>query len=665
MIIIWIHDATQNYSMSVLYKQKIYSIELERLVWIKTWIYKNRNNNIFREQYKIWQHTNISKDTLTLWDYWVYLMFKYFSDFLWFNKDDIDLLVISSWKNYSNIFWDKKYIVPKSHHIMHLYSCYFLSWFSESNILIIDWAWYNITEKHIDLQSMYFWQNKNIELVKSNFAQKDKNIWIWIAYDRVSVFLWLTEWKVMWLTWYSQVYKKYNFFDLLDWEVYLRKDLHEVFCNRELFLEYFWILDEFLNNWYLSEKIINFVNSFQKEVEDAILYLADFLYEKNNCENLCYSGWVALNCLTNYRLKNELKYKNIFIQPAAGDSGISLWNLLYWYYEYLLQVEKIELSNNNYWLWIDYKNFIDDIISEYEDYLEFEKLENEDDLINTISEKLFSKNTCIVFKWWSEFWPRALGNRSIISSINIQNLQYKINKIKDREYWRPFWLMILKEDQEKYFENSVDSEYMLYTNRLNDSWIPIYKNICHNDKTIRLQTIKNDNQFYYKLLNRLDYYWIKWLLNTSLNWKWEPILETPKQALEFFLLRDWISYLLLENCIITKKTNKKFVTKKLSNITLIESIINNIKTIVTKKTNIPISNIFIDLDIFTKKISISIIDNNIILCNLLFLYEDNKYILHEKKQKNDIDFSILIANVVNNVEFLNKLFWVVRWVFMK
>lgn len=664
MIIIWIHDATQNYSMSVLYKQKIYSIELERLIWIKTWIYKNRNNNIFREQYEIWQHTNISKDTLTLWDYWVYLMFKYFSDYLWFDKKDIDLLVVSSGKNYNNIFWKKNILVPESHHLMHLYSSYFLSWFSESNILIIDWAWYNLTDKTIDLQSMYYWNNNVIKKIQSNIAKKDKNIWIWIAYDRVSLFLWLTEWKLMWLSGFWHEFTNFNFFEKKDWEVYLRPSLHSVFLDREKFLNHFWLLNEFLEKSYLSEKIINFVCSFQKEVEDAILYLADYLYEKNPSENMCYAWWVALNCLTNYRLKNELKYKNIFIQPAAWDSGISLWNLLYWYYEYYWKIDKIELSDINYWLWKDYKSEINNTLGEYAEYIEYEKLEDEDKIIDKISESIYSKDINIIFRWWSEFGPRALWNRSIVSSINITDIQYIVNKIKDREYWRPFWMMILKENQDKYFENSVDSKYMLFTNKLNEDWVSIYKNICHNDKSIRLQTITESNKFYFKLLNKLEYYWIKWLLNTSLNGKSQAILETPKQAIEFFLLNEWINNLFIDNYKVAKKTDKKFITKKLSNITLIESIINNIKTLVTKKTNISISNIFIDLDIYSKKITISIIEDNNLLAKFVFIFENDKYILASDELENNSSYQLLILNVTNNTEFLNKLFWVVRWVFI-
>lgn len=665
MIIVWIHDATQNYSMSVLYKQKIYSIELERLIWIKTGIYKNKNTDHCYEQYKLWEHTYIKKDSMTLWDYWVFLMFNYFAEYLDFKKEDIDLLVVSSWKDYKSIFWNIEFTTPKSHHLMHLYSTYFLSWFTESNILIIDWAGYDLEENKIALQSLYFWKWKDIKNINTNYAKKEKNIWIWIAYERVSYFLWLTEWKIMWLSWYWQKYTKYDFFDLKNNEVYLKTSLHQIFCDKELFLKHYWLMQEFSQNWYQSEKIIDFVYSFQVEVEEAILHLANNLYEINPCENLCYAWWVALNCLTNYRLKNELKYKNIFIQPAAWDSWISLWNLLYGYYTYLNQVEKIWLSDTNYWLWINYNNEIENILSDYQDYIDFEKIENENDFINHISESINAKKVSIIYRWWSEFWPRALWNRSIIASVKIPDLQYKINKIKDRELWRPFWMMILKADQDKYFENSVDSKYMLFTNKLNQEWLKIYNNICHNDHSIRLQTIFEDNEFYFKLLNRLKYYWVKWLLNTSLNWKGQPILETPNQAIEFFLIKEWIEKLFLENYVITKKIGKKITSKKLSNNTLVNNVLNNMKMIFIKKTRFTIENIFIDIDIFTKNFTVNIVKENESIWKIEFKYEKDKYFLDKKTGIIDNDFSILILNVVDNSDFLNKLFWMLRWVFIK
>jgi predicted NodU family carbamoyl transferase len=306
MLIIWIHDATRNLSMSVLYNKTIYSIELERLIWIKSGLYSVSSWNFFSENYAMWQWTTIQRDKVALGDYWVFIMFKYFIEFLWFNRGDIDLIVSSSWRSYENIFWKVKTVYSYSHHLMHAYSSFYISWFFDSNILVIDWAWYDISNSKIELISMYKWSENGIENIYTQYATKKYNISIGIAYERVADFLWLTEWKLMWLSWYGLDYTKYNFFNLKNWEVFLKSSLHSIFCNKKEFLRYYNLEDELLVNWILWIKIVNFAYSFQKEVEEAILYIANELYKKNNCKNLCYSWWVALNCLTNYRLKNEL-----------------------------------------------------------------------------------------------------------------------------------------------------------------------------------------------------------------------------------------------------------------------------------------------------------------------------------------------------------------------
>jgi len=440
MIIIWLHDTTHDYSMSVLYKGKIYSIELERLVWIKKWEYRKCWKKIFFQQFLMWQETNMWGDTLTFWDYWVEIMYKYFSTYLWIKSLEIDLLVSSSWNNYETIINSKKNITPNSHHLMHAHSVYNMSWYKNSNILVIDWAWYNLKNGKIELQSMFYWSWKHIKSLEINYATKKENIWIGIAYSRISDFLWLTEWKMMWLSGYSEKSINYNFFDKQGWRVYLKIELHEIFCNREKFFHYYWLKKSFLRNWYFNKKIINFVFSFQREVESAIIYLANYLYEKNPCENLSYAWGVALNCLTNYRLKTETKYKNIFVLPASNDAGISLWNLFYWVNSVFPSYNiNIALYEANYWLWKKYND--DEIItslSKYEEHLSYKYI-GDKLMVQEIFNYIKDNKIVWIFRWWSEFWPRALWNRSIIVSPYVPKISGKLNVIKNREEWRPFW----------------------------------------------------------------------------------------------------------------------------------------------------------------------------------------------------------------------------------
>ncbi len=651
MLIIGIHDSTQNFSMSVLYNGIIYAIELERLIGLKNGIYKDSNNEFFMQQYSLWIWTHLWRDIFTIGEYWIYLMFNYFSTYLWIHKEDIDLLVVSSGKNYKNIFWERKIVVPTSHHLIHAYSTYFLSWFHSSNILVIDGAWYDTTKKLIELQSMYLVDKKLISILNTNYANIDQNIGIGIAYERVSLFLWLSEWKLMGLTWYGKNLTRYNFFDLFEGSVFLKANLHDVFCHRVAFLKYFWLQSNFERNWYFDEKIMDFAYSFQREVEEAILYLADYLYQKNPSENLCYAGWVALNCLTNSRIITELRYKNIFIQPAANDSGISLWNVLYWYYQIFWWTEKISLCNDNYWLWKNYPVVLD-ILDEFSDFISYQEV-SENVLIKEISEKIKQKKVCSIFRWWSEFWPRALWNRSIIASPYIKDISNILNHIKDREYWRPFGIMILYENQESFFEKEIESKYMLFTNRLNKYWISHFTHISHTDKSIRLQTIDNTNDFYYRLLWELKNAELHWIINTSLNWRWEPILETPKQAINFFLEKDWLDYFFLENYIISKKSGlNEGVYKKTSssNLDFLKTSIKSIKTIIRKNTWLKDKDIFVDIDIYSMTLIISIIEGSLLIWKIKWSISSTKSSLEEMViEVDNLTYQSLLNRINENI----------------
>jgi carbamoyltransferase len=167
---------------------------------------------------------------------------------------------------------------------------------------------------------------------------------------------------------------------------------------------------------------------------------------------------------------------------------------------------------------------------------------------------LLQGKTIAWFQGGAEFGPRALGRRSILADPRIKDIQLHINStIKFREDFRPFAPSVLYEDKDVYFELGLESPYMILIDRIKPEWKDKMPGIVHVDGTCRVQTVRDENEPFYKLLTA----WkkksgISVLLNTSFNKKGMPIVETPAEAIDFFLHCN-LDILVINNYIITKK----------------------------------------------------------------------------------------------------------------
>ena len=154
-----------------------------------------------------------------------------------------------------------------------------------------------------------------------------------------------------------------------------------------------------------------------------------------------------------------------------------------------------------------------------------------------------------------EFGPRALGNRSIISSPIGPNIKNLINsKIKLRESFRPFAPSILEEKVLDWFDNKINSNYMSFVSKIRDDKKSLIPAVTHIDGTGRLQTVNpNQNKKFYNLIKKFyEISDVPILLNTSFNEN-EPIVMSPENALECFL-RTEMDYLVVNNFFINKKS---------------------------------------------------------------------------------------------------------------
>jgi predicted NodU family carbamoyl transferase len=182
------------------------------------------------------------------------------------------------------------------------------------------------------------------------------------------------------------------------------------------------------------------------------------------------------------------------------------------------------------------------------------KVKECDDIVQQTAKLLADGKVIGWFQDKSEFGPRALGRRSILADPRRPDVRNFINlKIKLREDFRPFAPSVLDEDQGKYFEYDYESPYMILVNKVRDEWRDTIRSVVHEDDSARVHTVKKDtNPRYYDLLNEFKKQTgMSVLLNTSFNKRGMPIVEKPKDAIDFYLKSD-LDYLVIDDFIVSR-----------------------------------------------------------------------------------------------------------------
>ncbi len=331
-----------------------------------------------------------------------------------------------------------------------------------------------------------------------------------------------------------------------------------------------------------KDKITQFhmdiASSIQKVTEEIIVKLAKALKNEYGLENLCLAGGVALNCVANGKLLKEKIFKNIWIQPAAGDAGGSLGAALaFWHIDQNKErvISNVDDMQGSY-LGPEYsQKEIEEKLNKMNANFEIFDKEN---LITKTAEDLSKGYAIGWFQGRMEFGPRALGNRSIIGDPRSPTMQKNLNlKVKYRESFRPFAPSVLKNDASDWFELDVESPYMLLVAKvkgnkqikmtedqkklfgieklnLKRSEIPA---VTHLDYSARIQTVNEEtNPMYYKLIKKFkEMTGCSVIVNTSFNIRGEPIVNTPENAFNCFMGSE-LDILVIGNCYL-KKTNQK------------------------------------------------------------------------------------------------------------
>ncbi len=304
------------------------------------------------------------------------------------------------------------------------------------------------------------------------------------------------------------------------------------------------------------------LEQFHKDVAKSLQILLDeammkiIRHAKKLCpsDNLCLAGGVALNCVTNGLILRSGLFKDIFIQPASGDAGgalgvaLAIWHRIF-QGERLPRMENVFLGNA-------YSN------DEIETFLKTQRIPYEklDDavLIKTVAELLEGENVIGWFQGRMEFGPRSLGSRSIIADARNKENWQKVNlKIKFRESFRPFAPTVLEERTGDYFDLDRPSPYMLLVADVRPEKRAEIPAVTHVDGSARIQTIRRDqNPRYYDLIKAFEQRTnCPVIINTSFNVRGEPIVESPKDALNCFL-HTQMDYLVMGNFLLRKDRMK-------------------------------------------------------------------------------------------------------------
>jgi carbamoyltransferase len=326
----------------------------------------------------------------------------------------------------------------------------------------------------------------------------------------------------------------------------------------------------------LEQRHMDIAASVQVVLEDAVIRLTRDLARKTGMQNLCLAGGVALNCVANGKILRDGAFRNIWIQPAAGDAGGALGAALAAYYLHCVQQRTVSPALDamkGAYLGPQFSQ------GEIETRLKgadacFTSLDRHS-MLDVTAGALADGKAVGWFQGRMEFGPRALGNRSIIADPRSPVMQKALNlKVKYRESFRPFAPSVLREHVADWFELDVDSPYMLLVAQIaarqkramtdaEDTLFGIEKlnvvrssipAVTHVDYSARVQTVHREtNPLYHELITR--FYALTGcpvLVNTSFNVRSEPIVCTPEDAFRCFMGTE-IDLLVVGNAVLYKE----------------------------------------------------------------------------------------------------------------
>lgn len=440
--------------------------------------------------------------------------------------------------------WNKK-LVPVAHHTAHAASAFYLSGFNECLIFVSD----GMGECHS--ATVAVGRGNEIQTIKQFPGMHSLGILYGVFTLYLGFYMGLDEYKVMGLAAYGNPRR---FFTKLMDLVHLKNDgtyeIPVLLQNRSLeekqtyagtirlMTERFGLPREPESG--ITQTHMDIAAALQAVLQTSVMHVLRYFKKETDQSYLCMAGGVALNCSVNGALHRSRIFKNMFVQPAAGDDGSALGAALYVQrvHEPAVAARKMSIP-----LWgPEYGNeVISTLLSVRQDCLAT-SFNSFDEAVKELAKRLVQGQIIGWFQGRMEFGPRALGSRSILADPRDFEMRDRINRmVKKREEFRPFAPAVTAETAARYFDIGEGDEstyaHMLFVAQVRTQYQKQLPAVTHVDGSARIQTVTKEEQTrFWMLLNefgKLTGFPI--LLNTSFNLRGQPIVCTPREAIDTFL----------------------------------------------------------------------------------------------------------------------------------
>lgn len=297
-------------------------------------------------------------------------------------------------------------------------------------------------------------------------------------------------------------------------------------------------------------------SSLQAVFEECAFHILNALWERTKNPRLCLAGGCGMNSVANGKIRANTPFREVYIQPAAGDNGTAL-GAAYHVWNQTLGESRAFVMEHAYWGTEYPETDLASLVSQQEDdtwIFATRTLPDEQSLCRATAELIAAGNVVGWFQGRMEWGARALGNRSILADPRRADMRELINtKIKFREKFRPFAPSILEESLSDYFVDAAPDRFMQQVYPVRPEKRHVLPAITHVDGSGRLQTVSpSTNPLYHRLIGEFARITgVPVILNTSFNEN-EPIVDTPEQALDCFL-RTRMDVLVVGQTIVTRQ----------------------------------------------------------------------------------------------------------------
>ncbi|MCZ6572679.1 MAG: carbamoyltransferase [Planctomycetota bacterium] len=464
-----------------------------------------------------------------------------------------------------------------SHHLAHAYSAFAPSPFEEGAVMIVDGVGgyrSDVTEaippgddtplQARESESYYRFRGSEIECLRKVWLQPTRGFvndefhsmdGLGALYSRASIYI-FRDWnkcgEVMGLAPYGGPNLQ-RLVELRDGELYFHPwgdELMRPFLGRS---DKVWEQSPHRDHWAdLAWRI-------QDDTEQVLLQRAQWLWERTQTDNLCIAGGVGLNCVANGRILREGPFKNVFIQPAAGDDGTALGCALYGHLAlqerkrvYVMKTAYTGRSYDDPYVRAALKGATVRVAAAHK------KSEH----VARETAALLARGQIVGWlQGGSEYGPRALGNRSILADPRDPKMKDRVNAhVKHRQGFRPFAPAVPLERVSEFFLGDEESPFMILASQVRPEMRDRLGAVVHVDGSARVQTVRReDNPAFHALLEAFgELTGVPVLLNTSFNVRGEPIVETPLDAVDTFLMTD-LDVLVLNDWIVRKRALPRFL----------------------------------------------------------------------------------------------------------